>query len=683
MADGVERPASRNAACPCGSGRRYKDCHGALGGAPLAPDTVESPDQVLAAALAAQRSGRLDDARRRYEQILAREPAHFDALHMLGVIHYQRSEHERARRLIARACALRPEVADARRNLRLVDNALRHANAGAAYRAWLALREPVANAARSPLWAAVAARSDAPPISLLLPTYNTPGRWLARCIDSVLAQVFPHWELCIADDASTDAETWRVIAEYAARDARIRAMRRERNGHISAATNSALALASSPFVGLLDHDDELPACALAEMALEIAAHPDAVLVYSDEDKIDEHGRRFEPYFKPDWNETLMRAQNAVSHLGVYRTDALRAAGGFREGYEGAQDWDAALRVAERASPGAIRHVPRILYHWRSLASSTASSMDSKRYAAAAQERVVTEHCARRGFAVSVTRVAHGSFMQCDPVGETANAATLVVLRRPWVPRDGLAARWQRWAGTVAREVLIVDIDDDADPAAGVDERPVALPGDGARALNSAAASASGEVLAVVDGELDPWTADGLELLVRHARQPGVGAVGGIAVEAQRCIAGTGYILDPVAIAGSPYVGEPWGFVAMGGRNYVVQEMTAVRLECLAVRRALWRELGGLDAGLTRAFHDVDFCLRAAEAGTRQVWHPGVVFAWPRPLRADVLADALRREDHADADAMRLRWGEALTRDGAYNPNLEPVPRLFDLAMNAR
>lgn len=683
MADGDERAIARNAACPCGSGRRYKDCHGALGGTPETSGGADSVDAMLAAALAAQRAGQLDDAKTRYEEVLGREPAHFDALHMLGVLHFQRHEFGRARELIARACVLRPDVLDARRNLRLVDNALRRADGGAAYRNWLARREPADTAARSPLWAAVAARPDAPRISLLLPTYNTPGRWLARCLDSVLGQVYPHWELCIADDASTDGETWRTISRYAVRDARIRAARRERNGHISAATNSALALARSPFVGLLDHDDELPAWALAEVALEIVAHPEAVLIYSDEDKIDEEGNRFEPYFKPDWNETLMRSQNAVSHLGVYRTDRLRAIGGFREGYEGAQDWDAALRIAEGVPVGAIRHIPRILYHWRSLATSTARSMDSKSYALAAQERTVAEHCAREGIAVQVSRAANGCFLQCDPAVESAGTATLIVMRRPWVPREGLAARWQARAGAAARETNVVDIAGDGDPQAGIDERPVALPGDGARALNAAAAAAGGEILVFVDGELQPRTGDAISLLVRHALASGVGAVGGISVDIQGCIAGTGYVLDSNAVAGSPYVGEAWGFGAMGARDQVVQEMAAVRLDCLAVRRDLWRAVGGLDTGLCRVFHDVDLCLRAAQAGRRHVWHPGAVFAWPRPLRVDVTADALRPEDRADADAMRARWGERLARDAAYNPNLEPVPRLFELAVSTR
>ena len=246
-------------------------------------------------------------------------------------------------------------------------------------------------------------RPGAPRFAIVTPTYDSPEGPLRACLDSVLAQDYPHWELCIADDASPAPHVRRVLAEYAARDARIRVVLRERNGHISAASNSALALATGDFVVLLDHDDLLPVHALGEVATEILAHPGAAIVYSDEDKIDESGQRFEPYFKPDWNPVLLTAQNYVSHLGVYRTTLVREVGGFREGVEGAQDWDLLLRCAERVGAADIRHIARILYHWRAVQGSTARSMDSKGYAARAQERVVAEAFARRGVRVNLRR----------------------------------------------------------------------------------------------------------------------------------------------------------------------------------------------------------------------------------------------------------------------------------------
>ena len=197
-----------------------------------------------------------------------------------------------------------------------------------------------------------------------MPLYNTPEAFLRRCIDSVTEQTYSNWELCLVDDASPSAHVARICAEYARNDKRIKFFRREINGHISAATNSALELASGDFVALLDHDDELAAHALYMIAAELDADPDLDLLFSDEDKIDESGHRFDPWFKTDWNYDLMLSQNAVVHLAVYRRTILQDIGGFRSGFDGSQDYDVTLRFSERTTPERIKHIPFILYHWR-------------------------------------------------------------------------------------------------------------------------------------------------------------------------------------------------------------------------------------------------------------------------------------------------------------------------------
>ncbi|MEX2045483.1 MAG: glycosyltransferase, partial [Opitutus sp.] len=192
-----------------------------------------------------------------------------------------------------------------------------------------------------------------------MPVYDTPEKWLVAAIESVRRQLYDNWELCIADDASKQPHVRKILSRYQRKDPRIKVAFRETNGHISAASNSALALAHGEFIALLDHDDVLRPHALACVALELDAHPDADLIYSDEDKIDENGRRYEPYFKPDWNPDLFLAQNCISHLGVFRTSLVRDIGAFRVGYEGSQDWDLALRIVERTTAGRIRHIPKI------------------------------------------------------------------------------------------------------------------------------------------------------------------------------------------------------------------------------------------------------------------------------------------------------------------------------------
>ena len=265
-----------------------------------------------------------------------------------------------------------------------------------------------------------------PLLSILLPTHNSAERWLRRCLDSVCGQLYPAWELCVADDASSEPTVRAVLEEYRALDARIKVAYRAQNGHISRATNSALELATGEFAVLLDHDDELAEDALYWVAREIIESPDAMLIYSDEDKLNESDIRFDPYFKPDWNPELLRAQNCISHLGALRTDALRAIGGFRAGLEGAQDWDVALRLSERCEPEAIRHIPRVLYHWRTAAASTAQSMQGKPYASAAQRQVIAEHLTRIGRAGKIEPVVRGNFWRVNYQTRPESPTTVLV-----------------------------------------------------------------------------------------------------------------------------------------------------------------------------------------------------------------------------------------------------------------
>ena len=219
-----------------------------------------------------------------------------------------------------------------------------------------------------------------PLISILLPVYNPDLRLLEAAIESIRCQIYKRWELCIADDASTDPSIRPFLEEKAREDRRIKLIFRKKNGHISACSNSALELATGEWCALLDQDDLFAEKALAFVAREIEQHPDAGLIYSDEDKLETDGTRSNPFLKTDWNPELFLGQNYINHLGVYRTDLLREIGGFREGFEGSQDYDLALRCVERLSPAQIRHIPRILYHWRAVAGSLAAVVDAKPYA---------------------------------------------------------------------------------------------------------------------------------------------------------------------------------------------------------------------------------------------------------------------------------------------------------------
>jgi glycosyltransferase involved in cell wall biosynthesis/Tfp pilus assembly protein PilF len=656
----VAPPASRNAPCPCGSGRRYKECHGALAARP-APASIEA---VLRAALAAHQAGRLDEAAAGYDEALARRPDLFDALHMRGVVSFQQGRFAEAVATIERALALQPDVGDAQRNLRLARAALERTRFEARYQAWIERVERPAIAARAALRRVAAERPDAPCIAVLLPTYDTREDLLRACLDSVLAQEWSRWELCIADDASPSPHVRRTLEAYAARDPRIRVAFRTANGHIAEASNTALALVTAPFVALLDHDDVLPAHALAEVALELLAHPQAAILYSDEDKIDEAGNRFDPYFKPDWNPRLVLAQNYVSHLGVYRTSLLREAGGFRRGTEGAQDWDLLLRCSERVSPAAIRHVPRMLYRWRVTRTSTASSMDAKSYAAVAQERVVHEAYARRAVDVVLRRAALPAFLEADVRPERTPRVALVLRDAG----DGDVDAWREAAGDALVDVICM-------PAhASTPAGPTRWLGDGeAAALNAAAHRATGDVLVFADAGCRPPPRERFAAWVALAADETAGPVGGIVVDARGDIAGGWTVLDADAIGRTALLGEPAGTWGMAGRGMLVQNVSAVRGDALAVRKALFVALGGFARGLAHRWHDVDFSLRASAAGAQPVWDPRVVLVAPRALEA-LPGDG----DEPDARWMRATWGEALAHDPAYPDALARGPRWFDL-----
>ena len=242
----------------------------------------------------------------------------------------------------------------------------------------------------------VLADSYQPLVSIVLPTYNTDPVWLDKAIDSVRAQVYPHWEICIADDASTRESTRVALGEWEKRDPRIRVTYRSENGHIAVASNSALAKARGEWVGLLDHDDELAPHALAFMIRTVQREPGLRFLYSDEDKMDEEGHRSAPYLKPDWNPVLLQSQNYICHFAFIRHDDLRAVEGFRAGTEGCQDWDLFLRLGNYLPAHTIRHVPGILYHWRMVAGSTASRIGEKDYVVKQARRILEEKSRANG-----------------------------------------------------------------------------------------------------------------------------------------------------------------------------------------------------------------------------------------------------------------------------------------------
>lgn len=538
-------------------------------------------------------------------------------------------------------------------------------------------------------------QSTQPLISVVMPVYNTPEKWLRKCIDSVIAQTYPKWELCIANDASTSPHVRIVLDEYARVDPRIRVLHREVNGHISLCSNDALTMARGEYVALLDHDDELPSHALLEVAKAIEQNPLWKLIYSDEDKIDEAGQRYDPYFKPDWNYDLFLGQNCVSHLGIYRTSLVREVGGFRKGMEGSQDWDLALRCIERLGSDEIGHIPHVMYHWRAIAGSTALGVGEKDYAGNAGLRAVRDHLGRIGCKADVEMVGPGRVRVKRRLPENPPRVSLIVPTRDKVDllRTCIGSILAR-TDYPDYEILIVDnqssepetLEYFAELAAEPRIRVLRYdkPFNYSAINNFAAAQATGQVLGLVNNDIEVESPGWLQELVSHSLRDDVGAVGAMLLYPNDTIQHAGVILGMHGIAGHLYAGLPRDHSGQMGRALLVQEMSAVTAACLLVRKAVFDEVGGLDERLCVAFNDIDFCLRVRARGYRNLWTPhAVLYHHESASRGYEDTPEKKARFDGEVDMMRSRWADQLLRDPSYNPNLSLAGGPFELAFPPR
>lgn len=523
--------------------------------------------------------------------------------------------------------------------------------------------------------------SQPPLISIILPVYRTPERWLRRCIESVLAQAYPHWELCIADDASPDLHVRRVLEGYASQDERIRIVWRQENGHIAEASNSALALARGEFVALLDHDDELRPHSMLEFAEAIAADPGRGLIYSDEDKIDAAGNRFAPNFKPDWNYDLLLSQNYICHLTVIRTDIVRDVGGFRRGFEGSQDHDLILRCCERLSPERIYHIPKVLYHWRAIEGSTALERDAKDYAAEAGARAVDEHLRRCGQQARVELLEHGHYRVRRALPTPAPHVSIIIPTRDKVNLlsacvESILARTEY----PNYDILVVDNRSEDDQAIAYlrqicqHRRVRVLRYDHefnyAAINNWAVRRTTGELLCFLNNDIEVISPDWLVEMGANAIRPDVGAVGAMLYYPEGAIQHAGVILGIGGVANHSFLGQLSGSPGFCARALVTQNLTAVTGACMMLRREAFQTVKGFDERLAVAFNDVDLCLRLVRSGYANVWTPfAQLYHHESASRGKEDTSAKQARFEAEVAFMNDRWGNILRADPAYNVNL--------------
>ena len=563
------------------------------------------------------------------------------------------------------------------------------------YAEWIRRYDTLTDADRVAMRAHIASFTNPPTFSVVMPTYNPPEKFLRKAIESVRGQIYPHWELCIADDASPLPHVRQMLEEYTRKDPRIKVLFREQNGHISAASNSALELATGDYVALLDHDDELSEHALYWMAAEIVTHPEVELLYSDEDKIDVRGKRFDPYFKSDWNPELLLGQNYISHLGIYRRQRMVDMGGFREGLEGSQDWDLALRFIEGLPLHTIRHAPSVLYHWRALPGSTADNLDAKSYVAEASQRAVTEHLQREREMAELEAICNGAYFLPRFRVRGQPLISIVIPTRNGVDDLRQCLESLRRTDYPHTEILIIDNQsDDPDTLAFLAETgrradcrvlPYPHPFDYAAMHNWAVPQCKGEYLCLLNNDTEVTSANWLSDMLAHAQRPGVGAVGAKLLYPDGTLQHGGVVTGVGGIAGHAYKGS----ISMScgdffGRISLARSFSAVTAACMVLSRAQWQNVGGMEASLPVAFNDVDLCLRLREKGLRNVWVPSaVLYHYESKSRgSDIHPEKLRRFalEHA---YMQWRWGAILRNDPAYNPNLTLDREDFSLAWPPR
>ncbi len=538
------------------------------------------------------------------------------------------------------------------------------------YDCWLADHawDDAAAAAAADLLETLTAR---PLISLVMPVYNVEDSWLRKAVDSVRNQVYPDWELCIVDDASTRTHVRTLLEELAAADARIKVMFRQDNGNISAATNDGIRIAAGEFVALLDHDDELAPDALLRVARLLNEKPQTDVVYTDQDKIDDRQARREPLFKPDWSPEYFRSVMYVGHLLAVRRTLLEQVRGCDSRFDGVQDFELLLRLSERTHR--IEHIPRVLYHWRSVPGSLAHDGNAKQNIDQLQQQAVQEHLDRLKIpAVAVARGGHRVTVRPKPRAAGPRISIMIPTKdQPECLQACLGSLFEK-TSYPNFEVIVGD-NNTTDPTAlkvlnryPIKRLPLPGPFCFARCNNRMAQHATGEYLLLLNNDTEVVEADWLEHLLMYAEHEDVGAVGPMLTYPDGTVQHAGVILGPRGTADHVMRGFMADCDGYAGSLIAARDVTAVTGACLLVAKSKYDACGGLNERFQRHYEDVDFCLRLRRLGLRNVFVGAVKLIHHESKSRG------NQYNYTDR-VLLLDWWEKdiLKGDPYYNPNFDP------------
>ncbi|MBR2725708.1 glycosyltransferase family 2 protein [Candidatus Saccharibacteria bacterium] len=517
-----------------------------------------------------------------------------------------------------------------------------------------------------------------PLISFVIPVYNVEEKYLQECIDSILNQSYQNFEICIVDDASTKEETLEVLEKYKD-NKKIHIKHRKKNGHISVASNDALEMAKGEYVALMDDDDTLAPDALAEVVKALNKDKKIDMIYTDEDKIDLDGDRCDPNFKPDFSPDTLLSVNYMSHLGVLRKSIIDEIGGFRKGYEGAQDYDLYLRFTEKAKK--IHHIPKVLYHWRMIPGSTSMTIDNKDYASDNGKKAIESALKRRKINAHVVKDEKSKYYQVIYDFKEQPLVSILIPTKDHARVTGACLK-SIYGKTTYKNFEIILIDNGSSEQETLklfneykskhDNFRVLredIEFNYSRLNNLAAKEAKGEYLVLLNNDTEVITPEWLEYMVGYAMQPHVGAVGVKLLYPDETVQHAGVILGLGGVASHAYIGSERNDMGIYGRLRVPYDYAAVTGACLMVSKEKFKKVGGLEEDLKVAYNDIDFCLKLLDKGYYNVLLPMVELYHheSKSRGSDLDADKIDRFN-SEQDYMWEKWGDVLVEDRFYNVN---------------
>ena len=532
-----------------------------------------------------------------------------------------------------------------------------------------------------------------PLISILVPVYNTPESFLKQMIQSVRAQTYGNWELCIANANPGNKEVGDILRIASEKDQRIRVTDVPENEGIAQNTNAALKIASGEYVGLLDHDDLLTKDALYEVVKALNQQEKPEMLYSDEDKVTtDLTEHFQPYMKPDFNLDLLRSNNYICHFFVAKKSLIEDVGAFRGEFNGAQDYDLILRCSEKAA--GIAHIPRILYHWRVHKASTADNPASKMYAFDAGKRAIEEHLKRCGQDGEVSHAKDLGYYRVKYKVKGSPLVSIIIPNKDEVESLDKCLQSIEKSTYKNYEIIVVENNSVKDETFAyykkIEAKGVKVvyweKGFNYSAINNYGASyAKGDYLLLLNNDVEVITPDWLEEMLGNCQRKEVGIVGVKLYYPDDTVQHAGIIVGIGGIAGNIFVGLPRRYTGYFHKASVQQDLSAVTAACMMVKRSVYEAVKGLDEKLQVAFNDVDFCLRVRKAGYLVVYNPyAELYHYESKTRGSEDTKEKVRRFQSEIENMRSHHLDILKNgDPMYNRNLTLTKWDYSLKNNQK